>query len=668
MSDFQTSGVAAALGPYTTTPRPASDVVPFELPDWANNGHPAEVFAALDPADSLAAGLEPDIEELRSAVDAIPPHAIANEEDWMKFARGFAYEAAIFKKLEEPLWEILDAASRRAPGYDREDNRRRYERYISEALNRKNPITIASIYHLASRHGWQGTPLKASNNACAPCSATDPTGCPPGPTGATASASGAAAGSTTRTGPNGATFASRAVPVSSLPLIPPKRQWLHGTDLIRGAVTVLYAPGGRAKSTWLLICALACASGRECLGSHVFGGPLRVLCLSTEDGRHELALRLRAAMEHYGLTDADVAGLYVIGADGWGLPLLRAEANRAVLDTGGMCALTAELDHIKPDVLIIDPLINVMGGVNANDNAAAALLMGQLAVLASTRRISIALAHHVAKGRDVTSAESAMGAASFINLARIALAIEPLGEKDAGKIGLPPWEAWSVFRVLGTKQNFSPPNLKDRWFRLVSVEMANAEPPIYTTGDRVAVVVPFEPSSSGPAYAPALIRDALAAVDDADPPLSPSKQAKDRYAVPVIAKALAAHRGGHASDTEGESVLRHLLASNLVRVDDIKLNRPGNRGDIRKCLVLTPAGKAALNQPDTPGEKTSPRSPQSPAMSLHENAGGDPLGPPQPQGGCGGNAGSKDNGAESDLTSDSTDESRVPNLPAAIHS
>ena len=71
-------------------------------------------------------------------------------------------------------------------------------------------------------------------------------------------------------------------------------------------------------------------------------------------------------------------GLYVIGADRWGLPLLQADGNRAVLGRRGIDALIAELDHTKPDVLIIDPLINVMGGVSANENAAVALLMGQL--------------------------------------------------------------------------------------------------------------------------------------------------------------------------------------------------------------------------------------------------------------------------------------------------
>ena len=74
----------------------------------------------------------------------------------------------------------------------------------------------------------------------------------------------------------------RAVPIADLPLVPRKREWLHGTDLMRGAVSMMVAPGARAKTTWLLTCALACASGRSLLGANVFGGPLSVLYLSAE--------------------------------------------------------------------------------------------------------------------------------------------------------------------------------------------------------------------------------------------------------------------------------------------------------------------------------------------------------------------------------------------------
>jgi hypothetical protein len=42
------------------------------------------------PTHDLSAGLETNIEEIRSAVWAIPPSAISSEPDWMKLARGLA--------------------------------------------------------------------------------------------------------------------------------------------------------------------------------------------------------------------------------------------------------------------------------------------------------------------------------------------------------------------------------------------------------------------------------------------------------------------------------------------------------------------------------------------------------------------------------------------------
>ena len=47
--------------------------------------------------------------------------------------------------------------------------------------------------------------------------------------------------------------------------MPEKREWLHGTDAMRGAVSLVVAAGARGKSTWLIALALACASGALCL-------------------------------------------------------------------------------------------------------------------------------------------------------------------------------------------------------------------------------------------------------------------------------------------------------------------------------------------------------------------------------------------------------------------
>lgn len=214
--------------------------------------------------------------------------------------------------------------------------------------------------------------------------------------------------------------------VAELPAYPPKRKWLHGTDTARGAVSLLVAPGARGKSTWLLTLCLACASGRDLLGSHIFGGPLRVLYINAEDATNEIALRLRAAMSHHSLSDADVPGLCVAGVDRLQLALLFADRNQTRLMDEGWSTLRRELDRARPDILVIDPLVAVVGGVSLNDNAAAALLLNRLVSLAAERNLGIIIAHHVAKYRDAASAESAMGAASLVNLARICLTIEPL--------------------------------------------------------------------------------------------------------------------------------------------------------------------------------------------------------------------------------------------------
>jgi hypothetical protein len=424
-----------------------------------------------------------------------------------------------------------------------------------------------------------------------------------------------------------------AINVHQLPQVPAKRKWLHGTDLARGAVSLLVAPGGRGKSSWLIALSLACASGKPLLGAHIFGGPLRVLLLNAEDSTNEIALRLRAAMQHHGLTDNDVAGLHVAGADRLGLSLLRVEGKAASLDQKGWAALIAEIDAVRPDVIILDPLVSLMGGASTNDNAVAALLMGQLVALTSRRGLGVMVAHHAAKGREPTSAESAMGAASFVNLARIALGIEPIADKDAGRVGLAPWEAKSVFRVIGTKQNLRPPDETDRLFRLVSIEMSNAEPPVYPNADRVAVVEEFTPGTSSPAFSPALIRDALQAVTAATPPLSPSARAGARYAVPMLVRAIDPHRGGRATEDDAKAVLDHIVRAGLVVVQTVKLTRPGGRSDNRDGLVLTREGKkAAGGTPqgisDAPPADHLPQAPQSPATVMRDDAGRGPPGPP----------------------------------------
>jgi putative DNA primase/helicase len=107
-------------------------------------------------SNDLSARIRTNTDEIRSAVAAIPPKAIAAEPDWVKLARGLAHEARGYPDEAEELWNILDSASRAAPSYDQADNRVRWLRYIDEAFDRDTPITIASVFDLAGQNGWAG--------------------------------------------------------------------------------------------------------------------------------------------------------------------------------------------------------------------------------------------------------------------------------------------------------------------------------------------------------------------------------------------------------------------------------------------------------------------------------------------------------------------------------
>jgi hypothetical protein len=181
-----------------------------------------------------------------------------------------------------------------------------------------------------------------------------------------------------------------------------------------------------------------------------------------------------------------------------------------------------------------------------------------------------------------------MGAASLVNLSRISLSIEPLAEADAGKVGVAPWDARSIFRVVGTKQNLSPPNATDDWIRLKSVDMLNAEPPVYPHGDSVAAVERFIPNPMSAVFPAPVIAAALEAIGIANPPLSPHSRVAGTSAAAVISAAIAPHRGGHASNVEAKAVLDYLLRSGQVALQPVQVPRPGRGPYTRNGLIVIP--------------------------------------------------------------------------------
>jgi AAA domain/Primase C terminal 2 (PriCT-2) len=359
-------------------------------PDWAYTTKPAAAFAHLDPMEGQAAGSETNIEEIRSATMAIPASVLSTEEEWMKFARGLAHEAARIPHHSEQLWDILNTISSAAPNYDENDNRERWLRYINEASSHPTPITISTIFHMARQHGWPGwsPPLAA------------------------------------------AAVSTPATPIWSADELKisfdniPHRRWLYGTNLIRGEVTVLAAPGGAGKTALATGMAVEIATGIELLGETIYKEhDLNVLFINGEDNTAEIKRRIWA----FCLAYAHIMGgqsydrLLVVGADNpkvHTLSFLKTEKTTSTLDPSGFEALQAALDTLHPDVVVLDPLVAFCGGGNMNDNSAMAQVVRRLKGLANEYDCAMLVVHHTKKGGGSGDAEAILGAAAIVNLAR----------------------------------------------------------------------------------------------------------------------------------------------------------------------------------------------------------------------------------------------------------
>jgi hypothetical protein len=419
-----------------------------------------ELFGHL--TGSLSDGIETDIEEIRSAVSAIPPSAISTEADWLRLARGLAHEAAVHKTQAEDLWEILDTASRPAPGYNEPENRARWLRYIGEAFARDKPITIATVFDLARRNGWPGW--------VPPSGAESPSG-----------------------GDDAAAGASASPPPElkfSLSDIPPHRPWLYGVDLVRGDLSVLASTGGAGKTSLAMGMAISLASGNALLGEQIWGsGPFTSLYINAEDSGVEMQRRALAFCQQHHITVLD--RLYIAGTDDLrvrGLSFLRpAGQNSSVLDQAGLEHLDNLLASLRPDLVVIDPLIALCGGGNVNDNAAMALVMREIKRLAIKFNCSILIVHHTRKGGEPGSAEAISGASAIKDLARCARMPVTMTTAEMGVFHVLPSERLQHFKLVDAKSNLAL-HSDETWYKLESQELPNAGAP-YPHGDRVQAVV-----------------------------------------------------------------------------------------------------------------------------------------------------------------------------------
>jgi AAA domain len=277
----------------------------------------------------------------------------------------------------------------------------------------------------------------------------------------------------------------------------PHRRWLYGTYLIRGEITVLAAPGGAGKTALATGIAIEIATSKEKLGEKVWkSDDGKVLYVNGEDSGAEIQRRLWAFCQQHKLGEQDLVRLYVAGADG---PRVQSLSFLCVNDKGatalneeGFNVLESALQSLRPDLLVLDPLVVFCGGGNMNDNSVMSLVMRKLKALAVKYDCAILVVHHTrkgGKGSDTAGeAESVSGAAAIVNLARRALMPVTMTEPEMKTYGVLPSQRRQYFKLADAKSNLAPLSAEAPWYELASEELPNAEPPIYPNGDRVQAV------------------------------------------------------------------------------------------------------------------------------------------------------------------------------------
>jgi RecA-family ATPase len=295
----------------------------------------------------------------------------------------------------------------------------------------------------------------------------------------------------------------------------PPRQWLLANIFCLTFLSSLIGAGASGKTALRIVQALAVAIMRSLTDEHVFRR-CRVLYLSLEDNFDEARRRFKAAMLHHKVTQEEVKGwLYIATPKG----LRLAEVSRFGTPQIGPlhAALIAEIEKIRPDLVIFDPFIK-SHSLGENDNSAIDYVTTLLVELADKYQFAIDAPHHERKAitREVGDADRGRGASSFKDAGRLVYALTPMTDDEAKLLGVTPEERRLLFRVDSTKVNIAPPSTKAVWFRLVGVKLGNASKQ-YPSGDEVQTVERWYP----PDIWQALDREkAMAVLQDIDRGLS----------------------------------------------------------------------------------------------------------------------------------------------------
>lgn len=323
----------------------------------------------------------------------------------------------------------------------------------------------------------------------------------------------------------------------------PRRRWLVGSFAIRGHLTVLVAPPGAGKSTLGIALAVAGVTGRGEIVGETVHETIKAWVWNNEDDKVELRRRLAAIMQQWNVAPADLRGRLGLNS-GSERPLVVAKATKdgAVVRLPDIEAIIERVKAEGIGLLIVDPFVETHE-VDENNNAQIKAVAAMWREVARRGDCAVVVVHHTGKPPSASpdawtgSLSASRGASSLGGVARIMRTLFAMSQSDADKFGLDPEERRLWVRLDDAKANLSLASGSARWFKRVSIIIAN--------GEEVGALVPGDPSAHKAErdFDRALDRNVEAAIErywSEGTPLSERPEARDRFAQAILSRELGA--------------------------------------------------------------------------------------------------------------------------------
>ena len=344
----------------------------------------------------------------------------------------------------------------------------------------------------------------------------------------------------------------------------PTRPWIARGYLMRGAVTVVSGPGSAGKSS-LMVAWAACLALGCSFGSFRLSEPLKVATYNVEDDENEQKRRFSAMCGAMNVRPADFNGnLAILGPESVGTLLVATERG-VMVNTPVMDSLKQFIHEFRPDVLMLDPFVE-LHSAEENDNTAIRAVVAAFRALATEvegHSMSVVLLHHSKKGFGTPGdPDTLRGASAIVGAARVVLTLNVMTEQEANEADVPLPQRRSYFRLDGAKSNYAPVGDAE-WFERQERQLLN--------GDAVAVAWPWKPAKLLQAFTAQQCNRALDMIDK-----GPGPDAEARYAATRRGRSNARWAGNPLmeefgiNDDQAAVIIGQWLESGLLVKMDFK--------------------------------------------------------------------------------------------------